>query len=76
MSLARSTLSALFPLIAPEMFGALGANVALSVLAAGALVFCPVPFIFRSYGQRLREKSKFAKYSLQVYAATTVEREY
>ncbi|KAL3454640.1 major facilitator superfamily domain-containing protein [Aspergillus insuetus] len=65
MSLARSTLSALFPLIAPEMFGALGANVALSVLAAGALVFCPVPFIFRSYGQRLREKSKFAKYSLQ-----------
>ncbi|KAL2801872.1 major facilitator superfamily domain-containing protein [Aspergillus granulosus] len=66
MSFARSTLSSLFPLIAPEMFGALGANVALSVLASGAVVFCPMPFIFRYYGRRLREKSKFAKYSLQL----------
>ncbi|KAI9368611.1 major facilitator superfamily domain-containing protein [Aspergillus egyptiacus] len=66
LSLARSTLSSLFPLVAPKMFGALGANVALSVLAAGAIVFCPVPFVFRYYGRKLREKSKFAKYSLQV----------
>ncbi|KAL2815642.1 major facilitator superfamily domain-containing protein [Aspergillus cavernicola] len=65
MSFTRSTLSALFPLLAPKMFGALGANLALSVLAAGAIIFCPMPFVFRYYGQRLREKSKFAKYSLQ-----------
>ncbi|KAL4884448.1 major facilitator superfamily domain-containing protein [Aspergillus karnatakaensis] len=75
MSLARSSLSAVFPLIAPKMFGALGANVALSVLAAGAIIFCPVPFVFRYYGRRLRERSKFAQYSLQVYEETTVERE-
>ncbi|KAL2868771.1 major facilitator superfamily domain-containing protein [Aspergillus lucknowensis] len=71
MSLARSLLSALFPLVAPKMFSALGANIALSVLAAGTIIFCPVPFVFRYYGRRLRERSKFAKYSLQVYAATT-----
>lgn len=76
MSLARSFLSALFPLIAPKMFGTLGSNVALSILASGALAFCPVPFVFRYYGQRLRERSKFAQYSLQVYEETTVEREY
>ncbi|KAL4779566.1 major facilitator superfamily domain-containing protein [Aspergillus varians] len=71
MSLARSLLSALLPLLAPKLFGALGTNIALSVLASGAIVFCPVPFIFRYYGQRLRERSKFAQYSLQVYEETT-----
>ncbi|KAL4916059.1 major facilitator superfamily domain-containing protein [Aspergillus aurantiobrunneus] len=75
LSLARSSLSAVFPLVAPKMFGALGANVALSVLAVGASLFCPVPFIFRYHGQRLRERSKFAQYSQQVYEETTVERE-
>ncbi|KAL5052175.1 hypothetical protein BDW71DRAFT_193582 [Aspergillus fruticulosus] len=71
MSLARSLLSSVFPLVAPKMFGALGANIALSVLAAGAMVFCPVPFIFRYYGQSLRKRSKFAQYSLRVYEETT-----
>ncbi|KAL4821607.1 major facilitator superfamily domain-containing protein [Aspergillus spinulosporus] len=74
MSLARSSLSSIFPLVAPKMFGALGANIALSVLAAGAMVFCPVPFIFRYYGQSLRQRSKFAQYSLRVYEETTKSR--
>ncbi|KAL4748847.1 hypothetical protein BDW72DRAFT_205268 [Aspergillus terricola var. indicus] len=74
MSLARSLLSSIFPLVAPKMFGALGANIALSVLAAGAMVFCPVPFIFRYYGQSLRQRSKFAQYSLRVYEETTKSR--
>ncbi|KAL4959355.1 major facilitator superfamily domain-containing protein [Aspergillus stella-maris] len=76
MSLARSLLASGFPVIAPKLFGALGANIALSVLAAGAIVFCPIPFVFRHYGRRLRERSQFAKYSLHVYEQTTVERDH
>ncbi|KAL4802817.1 major facilitator superfamily domain-containing protein [Aspergillus unguis] len=72
MSLARSSLSAIFPLIAPKMFSALGANIALSILAAGALAFCPIPFIFRYYGRSLRQRSKFAQYSLRVYEENTM----
>lgn len=75
LAIARSTLSAMFPLFADEMFNALGANVAVSILASVATVFCAAPFLFVYYGRRLREKSRFAKYSLQVYAETTVDQE-
>lgn len=75
LALARSVLSSLFPLFADKMFSALGANVAVSVLASLATVFCLIPFVFAYYGRHLREKSKFAKYSLQVYAENTVDRE-
>lgn len=45
ISLARSILSAMFPLFADKMFSALGANVAVSVLASLATVFCVVPIV-------------------------------
>lgn len=75
LALARSTLSAMFPLFADKMFSALGPNVAVSVLASLATVFCAIPLIFAYYGRYLREKSKFAKYSSQVYAENTVDQE-
>lgn len=75
LALARSTLSAMFPLFADKMFGALGANIAVSILASLATVFCAAPFVFVYYGRRLREKSEFAEYSLRVYAENTVDQE-
>ena len=73
LAVARSTLSAMFPLFADKLFSALGANVAVSILATMATVFCAAPFLFVYYGRRLREKSQFAKYSLRVYEENTVE---
>lgn len=75
LAIARSILSAMFPLFADEMFSALGANVAVSILASVATLFCAAPFLFAYYGRQLREKSQFAKYSLQVYAENTVDQE-
>lgn len=73
--LVRSVLSAVFPLFAPAMFDNLGANVGVSVLAATMTVFIIVPILFRIYGKRLRERSKFAQYSMQRYKETTVEQD-
>ena len=73
LAVARSTLSAMFPLFADKMFSALGANIAVSILATVATVFCAAPFLFVYYGRRLREKSQFARYSLRVYEENTVE---
>lgn len=75
LALARSVLSAMFPLFADDMFNALGSNVAVSILASLATVFCATPFLFTYYGRRLRERSQFAKYSLQVYTENTVDQE-
>ncbi|KAK4989979.1 hypothetical protein LTR50_002890 [Elasticomyces elasticus] len=41
----------------------LGSNIATTVLAAGATVFCICPFILLRYGRTLRERSSFARYS-------------
>jgi len=45
------------------MFNGLGGNVAGSILAAVATLFCVTPFIFLKYGRILRERSPFAQYS-------------
>ncbi|CAG8166889.1 unnamed protein product [Penicillium salamii] len=73
--LLRAILSAVFPLFAPVMFDALGANVAVSVLAGAMTVFMIIPLSFRRYGKALRERSKFAQYSMQRYKETTVEKD-
>jgi hypothetical protein len=73
LSLLRSLMSAVFPLFAVQMFKGLEANVAVSVLAAVATVFCVVPPLFTRYGSRIRARSKFAKYSLQVYRDNAVD---
>ncbi|KAF7173270.1 hypothetical protein CNMCM5623_005497 [Aspergillus felis] len=74
-TILRTSLSAAFPLFAPAMFGSLGANVAVSVLAAIATVFCLVPPLFARFGERIRAKSRFARYSLDVYNRITVDEE-
>jgi len=74
VALLRLTMSAAFPLFASYMFQGLSANVAVSILASLATLFCMVPRLFTQYGERIRAKSKFAKYSLQVYQENGVDR--
>ncbi|KAK5790905.1 hypothetical protein VI817_006214 [Penicillium citrinum] len=74
VQLLRSSMSAVFPLFATEMFEGLGANVAASILAAFATLFCIIPPLFTRYGKRIRSRSKFAKYSLQVYRENGVDK--
>jgi MFS family permease len=74
VQLLRSSMSAAFPLFATDMYDALGANVASSILAALATVFCILPPLFSRYGRRIRGLSKFAKHSLQVYQENGVDK--
>ncbi|KAJ5312437.1 hypothetical protein N7508_003267 [Penicillium antarcticum] len=74
LSLVRSSMSAAFPLFARQMYEGLGANVASSILAALATVFCIVPPLFNRYGEQIRARSKFARYSLQVYQENGVDK--
>lgn len=74
LALLRSLLSAAFPLFASDMFEGLGANVAASILAGLATLFCIVPPLFTKYGRQIRARSKFARYSLQVYHENSVEK--
>ncbi|OJJ70325.1 hypothetical protein ASPBRDRAFT_197040 [Aspergillus brasiliensis CBS 101740] len=76
LSIIRSLLSAAFPLFGSKMFDALGANVAVSILAVLATIFCIVPPLFSRYGEKMRMRSVFAKYSLQVYAENGVDQDF
>lgn len=67
LAMLRSLLSATFPLFAARMYEGLGANVASSILAGVATVFCVVPPLFTRYGKQIRGRSDFARYSLQVH---------
>lgn len=59
LSLLRAFLSAAFPLFTDQLFIGLGNNLAGSVLAGVATLFCVVPIIFMIYGEGLRMKSRF-----------------
>lgn len=73
LSLLRTFACAAFPLFGHEMYTGLGSNVASSILASVATVFCICPIIFLKYGKRIREASKFARYSLTVYRDSGLE---
>ncbi|KAE8378046.1 major facilitator superfamily domain-containing protein [Aspergillus bertholletiae] len=64
----RALLSGVFPLFTKQMFEGLTANVAVSVLAALATAFCIVPPLFIFYGERIRDRSPFAKHSVVIAA--------
>ncbi|RAK95296.1 MFS multidrug transporter [Aspergillus ibericus CBS 121593] len=66
VQLLRALLSGAFPLFTRQMFDGLGNNVAASLLAALATAFCAVPLLFLFYGERIRAKSRFARYSLEI----------
>lgn len=71
LALLRSLLSACFPLFARKMFEDLEFNIAGSVLAGMATIFCIVPPLFSKYGERIRERSKFATYSFELQENST-----
>lgn len=62
----RGILCGTFPLFTPQMFDALGANVAGSLLAGMATVFCIIPPLFMCYGEKIRRRSRFARYSWEI----------
>ncbi|OCL08821.1 hypothetical protein AOQ84DRAFT_292381, partial [Glonium stellatum] len=70
----HSTMSAAFPLFSAQMFNRPDTNVAVSILAVLATAFCVVPRLFTQYGDRIRARSKFAKYNLQVYRENGVDK--
>jgi hypothetical protein len=56
----RSIFAAVFPVIAPTMFGRLGDAWGMSVFAFLGLVCTPIPFLFWKYGKAIRSKSRYA----------------
>ncbi|KAF5374844.1 hypothetical protein D9758_000398 [Tetrapyrgos nigripes] len=59
-TVVRSLFGAIFPLFATQMYEAMGARWASSLLGFIALAMTPIPFAFMKYGARLRAKSKFS----------------
>ena len=73
LAFLRAVLAGLFPLIGRPMYVALGSNWASVVLACVATVFCVTPILFMKFGKGIRQRSKFAKYSLAVNSETQIE---
>jgi len=66
LAFLRGVVSGVMPLFAHHMFTGLGSNVAGSVIAAVATLFCVMPFVFFRYGKSMREKSRFARQSVEM----------
>ncbi len=60
LAFLRAMLSGSFPIFAKQMFTGLGSNVAASILAGLATIFCFVAAWFWRYGAQIRESSRFA----------------
>ncbi|KAG4430937.1 hypothetical protein IFR05_013575 [Cadophora sp. M221] len=73
MSFLRAILGGVFPLIGEPMYVNIGPNWATVVLASVATLFCATPILFLEFGERIRQRSRFAKYSLRVNNETQVE---
>ncbi|CAI6339323.1 unnamed protein product [Periconia digitata] len=73
LAVVRAIASGLMPLIAHELYTRLNANIAGSVLAALAAVFCVTPWIFFKFSKRLRQRSPFARFSLETHYRTNIE---
>ncbi|KAK3700455.1 hypothetical protein LTR37_015959 [Vermiconidia calcicola] len=59
-TVARSAAGAAAPLFTNYMFTALGVGPGGSLIGGVAVLLAPIPFLFWKYGQRIREKSRFA----------------
>lgn len=57
--LSRYGLSAAFPLFALQLYNALGANWATSLLAFCTLAMAPIPWLFWHFGEKLRSRTKY-----------------
>lgn len=60
LSTARTLAAAVFPLFVSQMYRGLGNNIATTIFASIATVFCFTPFLFLRYGATLRQRSKWA----------------
>ncbi|KAH8891939.1 MFS general substrate transporter [Thozetella sp. PMI_491] len=58
-SLLRSTCGALFPLFGDKMYTTLGVTWATLVLAIVAFLLAPLPWVFYTYGPRIRSTRKY-----------------
>lgn len=54
----RAVVGAALPLAGPKMYSALGIDWGNSLLGFIALAFCPIPWIFYQFGDRIRKASK------------------
>ena len=59
-TVCRSALAAVAPLWTEQMFSALGVGGAGSLIGGVACLLAPIPFLFYKYGNRIRQRSKFA----------------
>ena len=59
LAFLRAGLSGSFPIFGRQMFSNLGSNVAGSILAIIATLFCFIAFWFWKNGAKTREKSKY-----------------
>lgn len=73
LACVRALISGAMPLIAFAMYNNLSANLATTVVAILATIFCIAPVILYRHGRAMRNNSDFAKYSLEVNARTQVE---
>lgn len=62
-AIARSALAAVCPLFSTQMYEALGAGWASSVLGFVVVIAAPGPYLFQRFGERQRRKSKYASKS-------------
>jgi hypothetical protein len=72
LAFVRALVSGVMPLVGQQMYPVLGANIAGTVVACFALLFCVAPWVFFRYGRALREKSPFAKHSLESHLKSQI----
>ncbi|KAF2207488.1 hypothetical protein CERZMDRAFT_51185 [Cercospora zeae-maydis SCOH1-5] len=59
-TVCRSAFGAVAPLFTAQMFEALGVGGAGSLIGGVAVLLAPIPFLFWKYGEKIRQRSKFA----------------
>ncbi|KAJ7902881.1 major facilitator superfamily domain-containing protein [Mycena olivaceomarginata] len=57
---SRALVGSVFPLFTLQMYHSLTVQGATSLLAGIACLLAPIPFIFKVYGRRMRERSQYA----------------
>lgn len=71
--LARCVTCAVIVPFTRPMFEGLGYNMAMTVFAGVATIFCVAPVVFWRWGRGIRERSRFARVSLGRYMENSVE---
>lgn len=72
LAFVRALVSGLMPLAAQQMYPALGANIAGTVAAGAAALFCLAPWVLIRRGAALRGRSPFARHSLECHIRSQI----